>query len=578
MKKKKWQLSVLASVMCLVMLASLTACGESGKETTETATKEKVTESEVTDALSIKDAAVTTLTPKLDGKDISVTMYEDVYCANPNSNEQMISVYVTEGATAASPILFLVNNSGWQADTYAARKQVKSYGMEEQTDRTGETSEVQVGDYVSTSDDDIIGAALSRDFVIVSYGCRARNDEAVNGEYLGHSPATMTDTKAAIRYLRYNSSELGVGDTNKIIISGTSGGGALSVAISADGNSSDFYESLYEIGAAGIEMDGSGKYVSTINDDVFATLAYCPINDLGPSDLAYEWTYNETRKQLISEGATWTAVSGMPGDENAKVTDITDEVMQASQELYDEFPEHLAGYGLKTETGEDVTADNIDSLTAALMEREIKAAIEEVGIDQMKKDMEGDGSVKTTWLTLNEDKTFEYSYQNHLLYVAKTTELKAAPAFSNLGLELEARNEDSLFGTKENAYCAFVSYSWNNDKVKGNGCGKDDMGLTWDEFMQTDEGKAVALQIKMASPIEYLLSDSDGDSAPYWYVRHGMIDRDISFTSQTILYYAMLNDSSIKEINFSFDWLRPHSGQYDIQEAFAWVDSILNMS
>lgn len=578
MKKKKWQLSVLASVMCLVMLASLTACGESGKETTETATKEKVTESEVTDALSIKDAAVTTLTPKLDGKDISVTMYEDVYCANPNSNEQMISVYVTEGATAASPILFLVNNSGWQADTYAARKQVKSYGMEEQTDRTGETSEVQVGDYVSTSDDDIIGAALSRDFVIVSYGCRARNDEAVNGEYLGHSPATMTDTKAAIRYLRYNSSELGVGDTNKIIISGTSGGGALSVAISADGNSSDFYESLYEIGAAGIEMDGSGKYVSTINDDVFATLAYCPINDLGPSDLAYEWTYNETRKQLISEGATWTAVSGMPGDENAKVTDITDEVMQASQELYDEFPEHLAGYGLKTETGEDVTADNIDSLTAALMEREIKAAIEEVGIDQMKKDMEGDGSVKTTWLTLNEDKTFEYSYQNHLLYVAKTTELKAAPAFSNLGLELEARNEDSLFGTKENAYCAFVSYSWNNDKVKGNGCGKDDTGLTWDEFMQTDEGKAVALQIKMASPIEYLLSDSDGDSAPYWYVRHGMIDRDISFTSQTILYYAMLNDSSIKEINFSFDWLRPHSGQYDIQEAFAWVDSILNMS
>lgn len=578
MKKKKWQLSVLASVMCLVMLASLTACGESGKETTETATKEKVTESEVTDALSIKDAAVTTLTPKLDGKDISVTMYEDVYCANPNSNEQMISVYVTEGATAASPILFLVNNSGWLADTYAARKQVKSYGMEEQTDRTGETSEVQVGDYVSTSDDDIIGAALSRDFVIVSYGCRARNDEAVNGEYLGHSPATMTDTKAAIRYLRYNSSELGVGDTNKIIISGTSGGGALSVAISADGNSSDFYESLYEIGAAGIEMDGSGKYVSTINDDVFATLAYCPINDLGPSDLAYEWTYNETRKQLISEGATWTAVSGMPGDENAKVTDITDEVMQASQELYDEFPEHLAGYGLKTETGEDVTADNIDSLTAALMEREIKAAIEEVGIDQMKKDMEGDGSVKTTWLTLNEDKTFEYNYQNHLLYVAKTTELKAAPAFSNLGLELEARNEDSLFGTKENAYCAFVSYSWNNDKVKGNGCGKDDTGLTWDEFMQTDEGKAVALQIKMASPIGYLLSDSDGDSAPYWYVRHGMIDRDISFTSQTILYYAMLNDSSIKEINFSFDWLRPHSGQYDIQEAFAWVDSILNMS
>lgn len=570
--KRKWKLSILASVMCLMMLASLTACGESNTETTEAASTEKETEAvEASDALSIGDAAVTTLTPKLDGNDITVTMYEDVYCANPNSDEQKISVYVTEGATADSPILFLVNNSGWQSDKYESRKQVKNYGTEEQTNAyTGETSEVQVGDYVSTSDDDIIGAALSRDFVIVSYGCRARNDEAVNGEYLGHSPATMTDTKAVIRYLRYNSSELGVGDTNKIIISGTSGGGALSVAISADGNSSDFYESLYEIGAAGIEKDSSGNYVSTINDDVFATLAYCPINNLGPSDLAYEWTYNETRKQLVSEGTTWTS-----GDESTGVTDVTEEVMAASQELHDAFPEYLASLGLKTETGEDVTSENIDSLTAALMEKEIKAVIEEKGIEQMKKDMEGDGSVTTTWLTLNDDKTYEYNYQNHLLYVSKTTALKVAPAFSNVGLEIANFNEDTLFGTKENSYSAFEFYSWNNDKVSGNGCGKDDTGLTWDEFMGTDEGKAIALQIKMASPIEYLLSESEGDSAPYWYVRHGMIDRDIGFTSQTMLYYAMINDSSIKEVNFSFDWLRPHSGQYDIQEAFAWVDSIL---
>ena len=75
--------------------------------------------------------------------------------------------------------------------------------------------------------------ALKRGFVIVSYGARSRGNAATDKKYLGHSPATATDTKAAIRYLRANKKFLKNIDTDKIILNGTSGGGAMTALIAA---------------------------------------------------------------------------------------------------------------------------------------------------------------------------------------------------------------------------------------------------------------------------------------------------------------------------------------------------------
>jgi hypothetical protein len=59
------------------------------------------------------------------------------------------------------------------------------------------------------------------------------------------------------------------GSAERIVITGTSGGGGLSVAVAASGNSPDYYPYLAEIGAAGIDANGK----SSIRDDVFATVA-----------------------------------------------------------------------------------------------------------------------------------------------------------------------------------------------------------------------------------------------------------------------------------------------------------------
>lgn len=99
-------------------------------------------------------------------------------------------------------------------------------------------------------DGNMAAMALKNGYVVVTAGLRSRGSTDSQGNY-NHSPVTVADAKAVIRYLRYNDNEI-AGDTDKIFITGTSGGGALSAAIGANGNSSDFYEELYTIGAAGM--------------------------------------------------------------------------------------------------------------------------------------------------------------------------------------------------------------------------------------------------------------------------------------------------------------------------------------
>ncbi len=108
--------------------------------------------------------------------------------------------------------------------------------------------------------------------------------------------------------------------------------------------------------------------------------------------------------------------------------------------------------------------------------------------------------------------------------------------------------------------------------MPGDGSGLDDTGKKWDAYI-ADPATTLDDQIRMVSPMTYL--NSSADSAPYWYVRHGMVDRDTSFAVEVALYYAILKDPSVKDVNFRLAWMRPHSGNYDVQEAYAWLAGVL---
>lgn len=536
-------------------LSALLGFGVDYEGSTDTAriTSRLSFDTDLTAALASGVATRTVITTKVDGKNVKVSWYVAPYTSKPNrAEDQLINIYVPEGATRTSPILFCLGDAGWQGSAYPA-----------DTVEDGRA-------YTSFSGSDSIGAALNEGYVIVSCGYRGSGNGRTGGEYLGHSPAAVTDIKAAIRYLRANASALPSGDAKKIVITGASGGGALAAVIAAGGNSPDYFQSLYEIGAAGIIKNAAGAYTSTqgIGDNVYGVIAYCPVTDLGNACAAYEWTFCDTRKALAEAGEDRPAAyDGLSDGELFAISDVLSEAYAA----------YLSGLGLMDEEGEPITSDNLAGHIAALMEKEIALTIGEWGAERMKADITGGGREDNGWVTFNGDGTFGYDYSKHLYYLAKHSALKVPPAFSNFGLPYAGQGVDGLFGTAAQEYSPFNEYSWNNDAIAGNGVGYDDTGLTWDAYMATSEGEALAKQIRMTNAVAYLI-EGMSDTAPYWYVCHGMDDCDTSFAAETVLYYSAYNNAKVTgdALDFGFAWPMDQTGGYDVQEAYGWLKSILD--
>ncbi|MBQ7535824.1 MAG: tannase [Stomatobaculum sp.] len=116
--------------------------------------------------------------------------------------------------------------------------------------------------------------------VVVFAGCRGREHGA---------PLGVTDLKAAVRFVRYNS-ELLPGDAESIFCCGMSGGGAQSAILGASGDSALYEPYLRQIGAA---MDYS--------DAVQGVMCWCPVTNLDMADEAYEWNMGMTREGLTEE-------------------------------------------------------------------------------------------------------------------------------------------------------------------------------------------------------------------------------------------------------------------------------------
>ena len=82
---------------------------------------------------------------------------------------------------------------------------------------------------------------------------------------------------------------------------------------------------------------------------------------------------------------------------------------------------------------------------------------------------------------------------------------------------------------------------------------------------------ADALLVKMMNPMEYI-GAKDTTNTQRWRIRHGTVDRDTSLAIPVILATRLQQVG--KQVDFALSWNRPHSGDYDLDELFAWVEKI----
>ncbi len=86
-----------------------------------------------------------------------------------------------------------------------------------------------------------------------------------------------------------------------------------------------------------------------------------------------------------------------------------------------------------------------------------------------------------------------------------------------------------------------------------------------------DESGNELILIRMINPVPFI-QDENCDIAKNWRIRHGAFDRDTSIAIPVILATLLKNKGY--QVDFALPWGLPHSGDYDLDELFAWIDEL----
>jgi hypothetical protein len=336
------------------------------------------------------------------------------------------------------------------------------------------------------------------------------NSSRSESGFTGKAPACIVDLKAAVRYLRHNDNIM-PGNAEKIISNGTSAGGAVSALLGGTGNSPEYEPYLKAIGAA------------AERDDIFAASCYCPITDLDHADIAYEWLFNGINSSAGRRGGGGGA--------------LTPEQIKMSAELKAKFPAHLNSLGLKkpdgtaltlTPSGDGSFKEYVKSFVIASAQKALK---------------EGRDLSALGWITIKDGTVTDLDFGRFSAYA---TRLKTPPAFDSLSLWTP---ENNLFGDA------------NTDRKHFTQFGKDlSAGALADPAV-----------VKMMNPM-YYIGVKGVTAAPHWRIRHGAVDRDTSLAVPVMLATKLQNNGS--KVDFSMPWGVGHSGDYDANEFFVWVEQI----
>lgn len=306
--------------------------------------------------------------------------------------------------------------------------------------------------------------ALAYGYVVVVPGARGR-DNVKDGRYYGKAPAGIVDLKAAVRYLKLNAGTV-PGNTEWIVSSGSSAGGAYSALLGASGDSELYDSYLREIGAA------------DTSDAIFASADYCPITDLEHADAAYEWMFGSAKLASGTVDAT------------------------ISTELSAMFPAYQASLRLSPQGFGPLTSDTYDDYL-------LKTYLQPAATDYLKGLSESDRSTylkSRTWITWAQGKA-SFTWADHLTYVGRS---KAAPAFD----DLEMKNAEPIeFGDATTNARHFTEFSLRKQ--------------TGDASAQL---AADMPQLRTLMNPMYFLGRGHAGRSKHWFIRVGTSDTDTSLS------------------------------------------------
>lgn len=397
--------------------------------------------------------------------------------------------------------------------------------------------------------------ALVRGYVVAAPGTRGRtNTISKNGEtvYIGKAPAGIVDLQAAVAYLHANDNVM-PGNAERIISNGTSAGGAYSLLVGAAGNSKDMTLYLEALGAA------------KARTDIYAVSAFCPITNLEHADMAYEWSYNGVNEYenhmtggmlpvasagdlppaALGDGTGQNLAAGKASEKKTEKMKLADDQIRYSALLKKEFPAYVNSLELKDAKGqrltmnEDGTGTFLDYAKSWIIRSAEQAKAGGADISSADFLLYGDGHagkiIGIDWLRYN----------------TAVGRMKTPGAFDGRDNTVGENNE---FGTS----------------VINN------MHFTDTAVMYATDGTNLRAHphiVNMMNPM-YYLGKKQVDNAKYWRIRYGEADNNTSMTIPLMAATKAMNLGY--EVDVEFPWNVGHSGDYDLENLFDWMDSIVN--
>ena len=465
------------------------------------------------------------LSTTVDNKEIKYRAFEYIpYVANPiDIDQQYMNIYVPEeyfnngtvnGYNTQTAPIFMPNAVGGYMPSQAMTPKVEN----------GKPNSVLY--------------ALSRGYVVASPATRGRTNKASDGNFIGKAPAVIVDLQAATAYLHANDSTM-PGNANRIITNGTSAGGAVSLLQGAAGNNSDFQPYLQALGAA------------TAATNVYAVSAYAPITNLDAADMAYEWSYKgitSFNKVTMGQGELPQAnVVGntAPPQRTMQRVNLNADDVAYSNLLSEHFPEYVNNLQLHDAMGRVLKLDKNGNGT---FKNYVKAFI----IDAANKaQAKGTDLSKHTYL-VRDNKTGAIKDINWEAYNQFVSRSKAPGAFDSRSND---SGENNLFGTSTTDNNHFTITAALHD-------------TTPNQDVYVENAKIVT----MMNPMNYLGSPA-ATNARYYRIRYGTAD------SNTSVAIPLIVGARAQNLGYNVDMSTPfgvdHSGDYDLDELFNWMDNIV---
>ena len=427
-----------------------------------------------------------------------------------------------------------------------------------------------------------VSTFIEKGIIYIHAGCRGRFE---GGEsYLAGAPWGVTDLKAAIRFLRYNSASI-PGDLNKIYTFGHSGGGAQSCLMGVTGNSKLFSEYLEKIGAAMKDANGN-----EIKDNIKGSQCWCPITNLDTADAAYEWNMGQYYSSGTRASGTFTK--------------------SLSDDLTSKYVEYVNAIQLKDPKGNELKLTNTNegsyyNYLKSVIEESLNNFLSDTSFPYTPGSSSGSGSGPggegpggngpggeppsqqglrqlETYETASEYISSLNSDSNWITYESSTNTAtitnvgdfvvhcksasKDVGAFDDLS---KSQAENKLFGIDGTTYAKHFD-SIMTSLLKNKSSTYSSL-TNWDANYPTDYnndlsvedslGKTIEARAKMYNPMYYLIPYYEGyeqsDVADHFRINTGITQGDTSNVVEMNLYLALLNYG--KDVSFTTVWDKGHT-------------------